>query len=489
MFENYRLRRQQILFEISQYRKARNILESLPEFAKDEDENEWNALGTGKAVYSEADIETMQQQATSLYYKNPIASGIIETIVNFTVGKDAKIIALDEDPKVQAYWEKFYRVNKFDMKSKEIVRRSTRDGECFIRFFEPKEEGGVQKIRFVEPSEIKDWSGTYSYGIETDPDDVEKIKNYHRVFKKNIGKGDYSTTQEKEIIPTDEIIHPKIRVDSNVKRGVSFFVGIAGYITKYKGWLDDRIVLNKIRTMFNLIGKATGGAPLSDLEGKFSDVTGKTATGGTPKKQMAKTGSILLTRGVEWDFKALKINAADTKDDGRAILLMIVAGTNLAEYMVTGDASNANYASTMVSESPAVKAFEAWQDTFEKVFKEIYRKVINYGIDEGDLPEKSKKTITTFDKEKGEEVSKTEPIDTNRDCQVDFPILIHRDLKDEVEALQIARMNKWISDRTATGKLGYDYKEEQEQLEKEEALANKNTEKEKAAEKINAEEE
>lgn len=481
MFESYKLRRELTLYEMQQVKKARQMLESLPEFARDEDENQWKALSTGKKVYSETDVEEMQEQANSIYYKNPLARGIIETLVNFVVGKECKIIALDEDPKVQAYWDKFCRVNDFDKKSKEIVRRTLRDGEPFIRFFEPGETADVQKIRFVEPSEIKDSTNTHSYGIETDPGDVEKVLNYHRTFEKD-------KVQTPEVIPADDIIHEKINVDSNVKRGVSFFVGIASYITKYKGWLDDRIVLNKIRTAHNLIVKVTGISPKT-YAAKFDDTTGKTTSGGTPKKKMPKSGSVLIAnQGVDYEFKGLNIHASDTKDDGRAILLMIVVGTNLAEYMVTGDASNANYSSTMVAESPAVKAFEAWQDTFGKVFQKIYRKVISYGIEHGALPENSKKTITTFDKEKGVEVTEEEEVETSRDCQVDFPILIHRDVKDEHESLQIARLNGWVSDRTASGKLGYDYDEEQDQLAREEAQQ-KNVEKEKAAERMNAEEE
>lgn len=481
MFEARKVRREKMLFEIEQFKQARTMLESLPSFAKDTDEDQWKTLSTGKKVYEEADIHTMQEEASSIYYKNPMAGGLIETLVNFIVGKQMKIIALDENPEVQAYWDKFHRQNKFDEKSKELVRRTLRDGENFLRFFEPKGDDDVQSVRFVEPAEITDHLNKHTFGIETDPDDVEKPVKYHRTYTKN-------GAQAWEEIEAEEIIHTKIRVDSNVKRGVSFFVGIAGYLTKYMGWLDDRIVLNKIRTIHNLIIKVSGISP-QDYASKFSDVTGKTAVSGTAKKQMPKSGSVLIgTPGVDYDLKSLEIHAADTKDDGRAIQLMVVSGTNLAEYMVTGDASNANYSSTMIAESPAVKAFEAWQDTFEKVFKQIFRKVISYGIDHSALEENSKKTITTWDREKGEDVTNEEEVPTNRDCQVDFPILIHREIKDETEALASQRMNRWISDRTATGKLGYDYKEEQDQIARE-AAQEKNADQEKKAEFMKQEEE
>ena len=452
MFEGIKLRKLQREIQLQMLKKAVEIVESLPEFAKDRDENEWQALSTGKEKYSEEDLQGMREQARKLYDTNPIATGIIERIIDFTIGKTCKINPVDPDEKVREYWNRFCKENKFDMKMKEIVRRTLRDGECFIRFFEPKNPEGVPAIRFVEPEEIK--SDKYSYGIETDPDDIETVLRYYREYTTSNGK------IEKETIDADEMIHVKIRVDSNVKRGLSFYTGIAKWIVKYTDWLEDRMVLNKIRTLFNLVAKPAG-TPEEAIDA-FPDANKKGDD--TEYKKLPKRGSILFSTGIDWEFKNLNINAADTKDDGRAVLLMIVAGTRLAEYMVTGDASNANYASTMVSESPAVKAFEAWQDFFEKVFKQIYEKVITYGLEKNILPQATTKKKITYDEETGEEKIEEETTPTSIECKIDFPILIHRNIKEETEALQIQRANRWVSDKTAMGKLGYDWREEKKQL-------------------------
>ena len=66
--------------------------------------------------------------------------------------------------------------------------------------------------------------------------------------------------------------------------------------------------------------------------------------------------------------------------DGRHILLNIAAGSGLAEYMVTGDASNANYSSSMVAESPAVKEFEDIQDESKDAYIEIWDRVMENGM-------------------------------------------------------------------------------------------------------------
>ncbi len=53
-------------------------------------------------------------------------------------------------------------------------------------------------------------------------------------------------------------------------------------------------------------------------------------------------------------------------------------------------------------------------------------------------------------------------------CDVEWPEIIHRDPKEQTDALVMARNEGWISDKTASEKLGFDYAEEvrkQQQIE------------------------
>ena len=416
--------------------RVADLLQSLPTFAKDADESEWSALDTGKRLYSEQDIVDMQERAIELYYTDPGARGVIDTMVNFVIGSDAHITPVDENSKVKEWWDEFYEVNDFDMRSKELVRRCFRDGESFLRFFKNKNRKGVPLVRFIEPDTIKDPRTRHSYGIEVDPDDVENIKAYWVTNAK-------SNTAKR--VKAGDVIHTKINVDSNVKRGVSFLVGIAKYIVKYGGWLDDRIFLNKIRTMFNMVIKVTGISPTSFSE-KFEDVVGKAGAGATSKKRVPKSGSVLVaTPGVDYKYENLNIHAEETKNDGRLIELQVGKGTNLTEYVVRADSSNSNYSSTMVSESPMVRMFESWQDIFRKPMRKIFTRVIEEGIKLGKIPRNS-----------------------NTKCEVNFAALIHRDLKEETEAYALQILNRIVSKKTISEKFGYDYDAEQKQIAKEE---------------------
>ena len=451
-------------FEAAQYKAAAKMMEDIPSFAQDNDEGKWDLIGEdGAGGYSETDQAEMRKQGRKMYFQSPDARNVIETMVNYIVGKNANFDAQDEDPAVQEYWDNWAEDNNWDLRTKEFIRRALRDGEVFLRKFKVDKQ---KKVRFINPDEIVNphtGGGQYTnenhtYGIECDPDDIETPINYYRRYR--VGEVDHW-----EQIPAAEVIHVKILVDSDVKRGISFLVGIAKYIKEYELWLKDRIQLNKIRHLFNVIGEPTGMSSPTDIKSQFNDTAGKTPTGGTPNKKIFKPGSVLYSKGVKWRYEALNINATDTKDDGRAIELMIAKGTQFPEYIVRGDASNANYASTHVSESPFVKAMESWQDFFEKPFKKLFREVIGIGIDAGELPTTSKRTDITVG-ENGEKTETTEDIPTRTTCVINFATLIHRDVFEETKAYALQRnMNPpAVSTRTIAARLGYDFEEEQEQI-------------------------
>ena len=451
IFPIWSAKRQEAKYLATIYKKASAMIEATPEFARDEDEGDWKVLGYPKDSYTETDLDDMRTYARKMYHTDPGARGLIDSMVGFILGKNAAVMTEDED--AQAYWDAWCadKQNRFDRRSKELVRRLLRDGEFFLRFFKAAgqlnyEYGDEEKkqtktaeymtIRFIDPEEIKDKSNTHSYGIETDADDVETPLKYYRCFIKN-------NVEETDVIDADEIIHGKILCDSNEKRGKSFLIGIAKYLKNYQIWLDDRITLNRIRSFFHFIIKPTGELSAAGLKAKFQDES-TTATGTTASKKMPKPGTAIVAKGVDYEFKNLNINAPDTKDDGRNIERMICKGTQLVEGVVTGDYSNQNFASALVAESPMVKAIENWQDIIGDYIKEIYQKVIQFG----------KKTNAV-------------PASASEDCSVNFATMIHRDLQADTTAYQIHKMNGWASDKTISTKLGYEYEEEQQQIDKE----------------------
>ncbi|TKJ32390.1 hypothetical protein CEE39_05685 [bacterium (candidate division B38) B3_B38] len=449
MWEFYRAWKERKRYQAEQYRLAsRTLREALD--IEDDDREGYLLLGQEQKEFTESEQETMQRQAYHFWKSNPHGRGVIRVLEKFVLGRGMKFNAQDENKMVQQWWDEFARDNSLQRSQKEIFLHTLRDGECFIRYFVDKETGRT-RIRFIDPQEVYDPENRHSQGIETDPDDVITPINYYRSRDGKL----------KEVIPAEEIQHIKILVDSNVKRGLSFLYVIMPLLKKYEQWLNDRIVLNKIRSAVAIIRRVSG-APA-----QVSDIVKQHSANSSGRQRALQPGTIItVSEGVEYQMLSPNLQAQDVQYDGRNILLAITAATGLAEYMVSGDASNANYSSTMISESPSVREFEDWQNFFEEEFKIMFRKVVQAGIEYGLIPAESTRTILVSN-EQGEMVEKEMKVPTNTECEIVFPPLVHRNLKEESEAMLIHQKMGIVSHKTLAGKFGYDYEEELKKMQSE----------------------
>ncbi len=428
--------------------KCRSMMEALPEWVDEGDDEDWVQFGKSGKVYTPAELATMREQAVKMYYVYPGARGVIEAMVLFILGRNADVAF--EDDKAAEYWDAWAEANQwYETRWEEMVRRLFRDGELFLRLFNPKRAGGLEDqtgprvgfARFIDPDEIADRSNRFPYGIETEPNDVETILKYHRAYTAQDGG------MASEVIAANDVVSAKILVDMNQLRGISILIGIAKYIKHYDDWLGDRIRLNKMRQMYNMLIKPMPGVTPAAAKNMFADET-STPAGGTPSKKKPKPGSAIISQGFDYEFISMNLNAADTAADGRAIERMITKATLLVEGIVTGDYSNQNFASSLVAESPMVKMVERWQDIISGITKAVVKKVIQQGKRFGGLAAGADDV-----------------------CECNFASMVHRELDKDTTAYMVHREQGWASDRTITSKLGYDYEAEQEQIKKEEEEA------------------
>jgi len=440
---------------------------------------------------------------------NAEGHGIIGTMVNYIMGKGLSITPKSEDPMVWYIWREFWTAdrNKMALRQFEIVKRLFRDGEVFIEFFDATDEGkksGKTTIRFVDPLLIKApvTPGTLvaeedKNGIRTDPEDIEKVIGYHVQSRANETKFRF--------VPAEKMLHIKINSDSDQKRGEPFMQSVLQLMRHYEQWLENRILLNKMRSAIVLIKKVEGTpTEVAALANKIPNAS-NTASGET-KKQAIRGGTMITEGpGVTYRMEAPNINASDVKEDGRNIKLSMASGTNLPEYML-GDASNANFASTLVAESPFVKGIQAWQIFLEYWIGKLYKKVLQNAVEAGmvEAPNdeefinklkqvrKLGEQIEPKEPAEGEEPKEGEepeedpkkaalaelmpegrmemPTEIFYGCDMTWPEIVHRDLKQHTDALAVARSSGWIADPTAAAALGYDYAEEvrkQKQVEEE----------------------
>jgi len=474
--------------------EARIISEASNLVTRGPDRDGWTkafAVTDREKGHLEPDQLEMIRQARKKYRWEPNAKGAIRTMVNYIMGEGISITPKSKDPMAWYVWREFWTAkrNSMSLRQFEIIARTLRDGEVFIEFFDRDvmdSPTGKTTIRFLDPLLVKNPSDERGFGlkgfvkdvtrsgIQHDKDDIESVLGYW------VESNNDTKTGQFRFVPAEKVHHIKLDADSDQKRGESFLQPILNMLTQYEQWLTNRIILNKMRSAIVMV-RTMEGTPTQLASVVNNLKQSATARAGDVKRESFRGGTILTaTGGVKYEMLSPNINASDVAEDGRNIKLNMAAGTNLPEY-VFGDASNANFASTMIAESPFVKAVKFFQTFFEYHFCQIYKKVIENAVavkliepvDEIDFLKKLKgvSDLTEQDDEgidrKAERMKELFPDGTMEipseifyGCDMQWPEIVHRVEKDLTGALQIQRASGWVSDASASQRLGYDYAEE-----------------------------
>lgn len=305
-------------------------------------------------------LEDIRAMSRYLYMFSPHYFGLIRTYIKYVFGKSYKISA--DDKKLDGEWQQFQKVRRWNRFTKELGKRFFRDGEIFIL----KETG-----QFINPSLISTPRETGGREIHqgVEGENPASPVAYH------VAQG-----RDHVRVPAEEIIYWADK-DSDEWRALPYFIAILTKCKNYDNWLRDRLLLNRIRASIALerISKKTSpgkGKSFADSK-KTQTVPDKTTRYGEKfRRKIIEPGRIIdHSDQVEYKYLAPNLQAKDVAVDGRNIVLQIAAATGLPEYMVSGDSSNANYASHLVAEGTATKEFDSWMEFFAECFVEFWHEV------------------------------------------------------------------------------------------------------------------
>lgn len=329
-------------------------------------------------VMTDADLDRQRAGARWLCAKNDLAIGAVKTLRNYTVKKgydyeaqpapghadDARAVSLASQ--VQRLIDRHSDVNGLKARERSAFTRAVRDGEAFVRHF--AQNDGTTLVRFVEAEQVRDpgYLGPCgTFGVETDEYDIETPLAYHVTYD--------GTAHER--VPADEISHLKRNVDECIKRGVSDFFS-AG-----EPFDDVHKLLRNMRRGGALLAaiawieqfENTTGAQLSAHQSALKDLARPSGehplSGRRVDYQTMDPGTIVRTqKGKTYLPPPLAGNTSNFTGIIQACLRSVGVRWCMPEYMVSGDASNANYSSTLVSGSPFVNAVECEQDDFGLFF-------------------------------------------------------------------------------------------------------------------------
>lgn len=360
----------------------------------DVDGTAWNSLGCGLSgggtgsmpFRNEQELAAIRNECRSLAVANEFAINGHENRISYIVGsghtyravaargRDAdQALVLD----VQLVLDEFIRLNHWRMRQQEIVRRKDRDGECFLRLFAAAD--GTTRVRFVEPAQVtvpadRISDPSASFGVQTDPNDVETVRGYWI---------------DGRLIDADEIQHRKANVDANVKRGLPLFFSVRKNLRRAEKLLRNMSVVAEIQSAIAVIRKhkTATAAGLADFVANGANVSAtNSATGRTSHFHRYAPGTILdAMAGTDYEFPAAGIDAGRYVTVLQAELRAVASRLVMPEFMLSSDASNANYSSTMVAEGPAVKMFDRLQHEMLEDDTALLRQVVRNAVAAGRL--------------------------------------------------------------------------------------------------------
>ena len=346
----------------------------------------WHA-GGGVPYLDEVQLAEIRSQCRRLALSNEFAINGHENRISYIVGPGHKyrVVPRRGQPanevllaEVQTVVDEFLRLNKWHQRQQEIVRRRDRDGECLLRFFTAAD--GTTRVRFVEPDQVTtpaEVAGLmhHRFGIVTDPHDVETVEGYY---------------VDGQLVPADEIQLRKLGVDANFKRGIPLYFPVRKNLRRAEKLLRNMSVVAEIQSAIALIrrhGSATA-AGLEQFVADQADISVRNRdSAGTSHFRRYGPGTILdAATGTDYEFPVAGIDAGRYVTVLQAELRAVAARLVMPEFMLSSDASNANYASTMVAEGPAVKMFERMQHDMIVDDLDVMWRVVRAAVDAGRVP-------------------------------------------------------------------------------------------------------
>ena len=339
------------------------------------------------------------------------------------------------------------------------------------------------------------------YWIKTAMGNFRRPLSYR--FQRYSTQGDDPTSQVEnkfEDVPANEILHVAINHHGYELRGRPDLYRILPWLRADTEFLQNRARQNYWRGALLWLVRV--------LNGSTSQVAAVAARWSRPPT----AGSVAVESGnVEVEPLVNPSGAGDAAEDGRQIKLRNIIGMRMAEYMFA-DGHNANLASATAQQLPALTRFEAYQTIMiERVWYPLFKLALQTAIDAGVLPQEVEEQTSDgqpvtdqqspelkpqkpdpktgmpkplamqpdkmmppppTDPMTGEPMPAGTPappkmIDTLCAFDVTYGDIDYNDIQELANALNIAVTNEWVSNETASVKMGFDYAIEQKKIQSE----------------------
>ena len=338
---------------------------------------------------TEDDVDRIRAIGRYLGPTTAVSVGAIDSLYNFVFGEGFSFEVQDRrgvdvpaglSEALQSFVDTFLESNDIvGILDRDDNSRSREDGERFISLKDDRRSIRceiVQPEQVTEPRstrELDDWLAndygidcetSWTFGVHTPKRDASRPYGYHVVYDGSGSDWDY--------IPAERMVHIKRNVPVTAKRGVSDFYPIA------RDLLGDEKLTRNLGVAASAIAAIVGvrkfasGMSKTDVNSLASDKGGVSVTRYNRNGQSRSVtsepfqgGSILNSGGYDWEHGPLGAsNNPNLLLVAQHLRRSIGVRWTMPEYLVSGDASNANYASTSVAAESWVRSRQADQRFF-----------------------------------------------------------------------------------------------------------------------------
>jgi hypothetical protein len=354
---------------------------------------------------TEQELAQIRGVARYISHTHEVAAPALESLTNYVVGDGFSVevsprpgVSLQLATAAQAFLDDFIETNGItgDL-DRELFQRLRRDGEYFLWLQD--RGGGKIRARVVEPDFVTQPSTPnliedyykigpgleWKYGIAADLGDATVKHGYFVSWHGDAQNWDY--------VHDEDMIHAKINTPRSVKRGLSDF---------YVSW---HLALRSTRLLDNIVGGASVQASIAFIrkhaattsQSQIASMKSAIETGkanvrtdtGFKRVPEEKFGPGLVVDTNNMDYHAGPLgspNGPALVDVLQASYRVLGIRWSMPEYLISGDASNNNFASALVAESPFTKACQAKQNAERSNYRRLFWRALRMAAESGALP-------------------------------------------------------------------------------------------------------
>ena len=416
------------------------------------------------------DMELSQIRAIGRILATTTETGvsILESLINYTVSEGIHLQwqARDKSIKGDVRIERAQQVVDLFLERNKIIQSGQRAlmheaipaGEALL-ILRPNDADGVPRVsvrsvdHLVEPIDVQrvlDYHGysegledglDWSFGIATPPFQYDDVRGYFCQW--------YGALDNWEYLPASCVVHVKLNVPADVKRGLSDYYAAYDNIRRSKRGFNAAAEGATLQSSIAYIEKFKQGTPRQAVEDQLpSPATYSTIRPGRQglipvRVEQLGMGRILRT---DRDIMYGPLGApqgAKLIEVFQSVLRMVGTRWNMPEWMISGDASNNNMASSITAGSAFDVSSQARQQAWGEYWVEATLKAMRMmGVDVDELQKIARLTA------KGSQIAARDEV---QDEQI-------RDIRAKAGIL---------SKRTWSQEAGLDYDEEQANIEAE----------------------